>query len=80
MNIDELESQVLRLDVRERVRLAAKLLSSLDALSDQENERLWAEEAERRDREIDNEDGNVRSAHEVFASARSRFTRELRMN
>ncbi len=74
MNIDELESQVLRLDVRERARLAAKLLSSLDTLSDKENERLWKDEAERRDREIDNEDGNVRSANEVFASARSRFS------
>jgi Putative addiction module component len=74
MNIDELESQALNLDVRERARLAAKLLSSLDVLSDQENERLWAEEAERRDREIESSAKEARPAHAVFASARSQFS------
>ncbi len=74
MNIEELESQALRLDERERARLAAKLLSSLDALSDQENERLWTEEAERRDRELENDDSKGRPAHEVFGSALSRLS------
>ena len=74
MNIDELETQALNLDVRERARLAAKLLSSLDVLSDQENERLWAEEAERRDREIENSTEEARPALEVFASARAQFS------
>lgn len=74
MNIEELESQALLLDVRERARLAAKLLSSLDALSEQENERLWAEEAERRDRELENDDDKGRPSHEVFGSALSRFS------
>ncbi len=73
MNIEELESQALRLDVRERARLAAKLLSSLDALSEQENERLWTEEAERRDRELENDDDKGRPSHEVFGSALSRL-------
>lgn len=74
MNIDELEAHALNLDVRERARLAAKLLSSLDILSDQENERLWAEEAERRDREVENCTEKLRHADEVFASARSQFS------
>ncbi len=73
MNIEELESQALRLDVRERARLAAKLLSSLDALSEQENERLWAEEAERRDRELEHDDSKGRLSHEVFGSTLSRL-------
>ena len=49
MSIDELEAQVLQLDPEQRARLAAKLLASLEELSEEENAHLWAEEAERRD-------------------------------
>ena len=46
--VDDLEKDLLRLDHRVRARLAHVLLASLDALTDDENERLWVEEAERR--------------------------------
>ena len=49
MTIDEIESEALRLHPSDRARLAERLLDSLEALSDQENARLWADEAERRD-------------------------------
>ena len=45
MSIDDIEGEVLKLDPQARARLAKKLLESLEALSEEENERLWAEEA-----------------------------------
>jgi hypothetical protein len=53
MSIDDLEAKALKLDSRDRARLAAKLLESLEELSEEENERLWVEEAMRRDAEMD---------------------------
>ncbi len=49
MSIEEIEAEALKLDPKARARLAEKLLESLETLSDRENERLWAEEADRRD-------------------------------
>jgi hypothetical protein len=46
--IGEIEAEALKLDPRERARLTRKLLESLEALSAEENERLWAEDADRR--------------------------------
>ncbi|NOV31331.1 addiction module protein [Methylomonas sp. ZR1] len=54
MNIQSIEQEVLHLPVEERARLAEKLLSSLDDLSEQEIEKLWLLEAQRRAAEIDN--------------------------
>lgn len=53
MNIQTLEQEVLRLPIEDRARLAETLLSSLDALSESETERLWFVEAQRRAAEID---------------------------
>jgi hypothetical protein len=47
MSIEDIEAEALKLDPKDRARLAARLLESLETLSDQENERLWAEEAVR---------------------------------
>lgn len=51
MSTGELEVEALKLAPQERARLAEKLLESLENLSDDENARLWAEEAERRDQD-----------------------------
>ena len=53
MSIEEIEAEALKLDPQARARLAERLLESLETLSDQENERLWAEEADRRDADWD---------------------------
>jgi hypothetical protein len=65
-------SEALELDARSRAALAKQLLESLDDLSDEENERLWAEEAERRFTEF--KKGNTKAANgpQVLARARSR--------
>ena len=53
MRLDELEAELLKLDVESRAKLVMKLPSNLDSLSDRDNERLWIEEAERRNQELD---------------------------
>jgi putative addiction module component len=72
MSSEELESEALKLPVPERARLAALLLHSLEALSDEENAQLWAEEASRRDDLWD--EGSARPAADVLRDARARLT------
>jgi putative addiction module component (TIGR02574 family) len=73
MDLEELETEALKLSPDLRARLAEKLLHSLEALSDAENERLWAEEALRRHNELETGAATVRSAEDVFQDARSRL-------
>jgi len=65
MNIQAIEQEVLHLPIEERARLAEKLLSSLDALSEQEIEKLWLVEAQRRTSEIDNGTVQLVSSEEM---------------
>jgi hypothetical protein len=74
MNLEELEAEVLKLNPYARAQLAAKLLQSLDALSEAENERLWADEALRRDEELETGAAIPRAAEDVFREARARLT------
>jgi Putative addiction module component len=73
MSIEELESEALKLNPSSRARLAEKLLRSLEDLSEEETERLWAEEALRRHEEIDSGAVKARQGKEVFRDARSRI-------
>jgi putative addiction module component (TIGR02574 family) len=47
-DLNEILKAALGLDRHDRARLADELLASLDGLPEQEVERLWADEAERR--------------------------------
>ncbi len=47
-DLNEVLKQAMSLDARERAALAERMLASLDELSPQEADRLWAEEAQRR--------------------------------
>lgn len=62
MSIDEIESAALMLAAADRARLAERLLESLEQLSDEENSKLWAEEAIRRDEELDADPTEARPA------------------
>ena len=73
MTVQQIEKQVLKLDANSRAKLASKLLSSLDELSDVENEKLWAEEAVRRHNDLSSGKAKSRSAEVVFINARTRF-------
>ena len=72
-DIRECEASVLKLPVAERAALAERLLESLDALDDTENERLWIEEAERRYQAYKQGRLPARSATEAIQDARARF-------
>lgn len=73
MSITELEAEALKLDPKSRARLAGKLLASLENLSEEENVRLWAEEAERRAVEMDVHPDSAASAKDVFLDARAKL-------
>ena len=73
MSLKELEAEALKLDPKARARLAGKLLESLENLSEEENTRLWAEEAQRRDAEMDVNPGSSCSASEAFREARAKL-------
>jgi hypothetical protein len=73
MSIDEIEAEALKLAPAARARLAERLLESLETLSDEENARLWAEEAQRRDEAWESEDTSIHAAADVFGEARARL-------
>jgi hypothetical protein len=73
MTVQHIKKEVLKLDANSRARLASVLLSSLDDLSDAENEKLWSEEALRRHENLMNGRAKSRSASLVFKEARSRL-------
>ena len=70
MSFDQLESEAMKLDAKARARLAGKLLESLEGLSDEESERLWIEEARRRQSESESGD---RDAEDVFGDIRDKL-------
>ena len=73
MSHDELEVELRKLDPRERARLAAALLDSLEELSEDENARLWVDEAERRHDDLLSDVTLGRSATDVFRDIRERL-------
>ena len=72
MSVEELKAEALRLGPEARAYLARELLASLDALSEAEIEKLWIDEAIRRDDELDSGKARAYPADEVLARARSR--------
>ena len=74
MSIKEIEAAALKLVPKERARLAGKLLESLENLSEEENELIWAQEAERRDAAWDSSDAD-RSAKRVLRNVRAKLSR-----
>jgi hypothetical protein len=68
----QIEEAALGLDARSRASLAEKLLRSLDDLSEEESDTLWAAEAEHRDAEMDRNGHVGRSTEEVLGSLRAR--------
>jgi len=73
MSIDELEAEALKLPPQVRAQLAGKLLESLEGLSEVENQQLWAQEAQRRNADLDARPDTARPAADVFREARSKI-------
>lgn len=73
MSIQEIEAAVLKLVPKARARLAGKLLESLEDLSEEENEIIWAQEAERRDAAWSPSTDRSRTAKSVLRRARAKL-------
>ncbi len=73
MMLKDLETEALKLNPTARARLAKKLLNSLEVLSEAEVERLWVEEAERRNEQMERGVVEGRLAEDVIRDARSRL-------
>ncbi len=72
-NVSTLTRKVLELPVEERARLAERLLDSLEELSEEEIERLWAREAVRRVAAFEAGEMKAYPADEVHKGIRRRF-------
>ena len=71
MSTDEILAAVLALDPKTRAEVAHQIIASLDELSDEENERLWAEESDRRVKELREGRAKEIPGKQVLADARS---------
>jgi putative addiction module component (TIGR02574 family) len=72
---EEIMSAALSLPPGARAMLAEHLLESLDAEDQTRIDILWAEEAERRDKEIEDGSVNAIPGEEVMNRLRSRYKR-----
>lgn len=70
--LEEIADEALALNVESRAALAKRLLDSLEELSREDHERLWADEAESRYKAL--QSGSLQSipVKEVFAKLESR--------
>ncbi len=76
MTLDEIRAAALRLDLSARAKLAQDLLTSLEELSTDENARLWAEEARRRDEQLDLDPDLAVDGEKVRKEALERFPQQ----
>ncbi|MDO9081281.1 MAG: addiction module protein [Desulfuromonadales bacterium] len=68
-----LEDEALTLPVSQRAVLAQHLLASLDDIDEQENERLWLDEAQRRDNAYKSGSLSARDAFAAIAEMRGKI-------
>ncbi len=71
MTTDQLEQEVLKLPTEQRARLAERIIASLDAESEIEQE--WLEEVRRRDAELDAGAVAAIPMEDALTSARARL-------
>ena len=74
-SFEEILRAAVSLSSGERAMLADHLLSSLDGPNQKEIDATWAEEAQRRMREIDEGKGKTIDGNLVMQELRSRFSR-----
>ncbi|MBW7889305.1 MAG: addiction module protein [Bacteroidetes bacterium] len=73
MTMQAIKKQALKLDLKSRANLAHALLKSLDDVSEEENIKLWAKEAWRRNEEIEKGNLKEKPASEVYKKIRARY-------
>ena len=70
--IEKVLDEALSLPAEARIDLVEKLLESLNLPTQEEVDRLWAEEAERRVSQVDKGEAELIPAEEVFARIREK--------
>jgi putative addiction module component (TIGR02574 family) len=70
---DRVIEEALSLPANSRLSLIEKLLTSLNLPIDQEIDRLWAEEAERRVSQVEEGKAKMIPGEEVFAKIRGKY-------
>jgi hypothetical protein len=76
--LKQIETEALKLGVRSRAALARKLLESLEPATETDNERAWYDEAERRERELDEGRVGTIPAREVLRRLKSEIGKRRR--
>ena len=76
--LEQIETEALKLGVRSRAHLARKLIESLDPPTETNYERAWYDEAERRERELDEGKVDTIPAREVFRRLKSEIGKRRR--
>ncbi|MEW6219609.1 MAG: addiction module protein [Thermodesulfobacteriota bacterium] len=71
MNPEQLETEIMKLSLDARAKLAERIILSLDAPSDHENLQLWVQEAERRLNDLREGKAKEVPAEDVFRRARA---------
>lgn len=71
MTIEQIMTEALQLDEKDRARLARQLLVSLEPASEGSYQQEWIEEALRRDAEIESGEVEEEPAEEVFRRLRA---------
>lgn len=75
LTLDQIEAEARKLEARDRAELAGRILETLQDQDEEqaEHDRVWAEEALRRDREMDASGDPGSPADEVFDRLRARL-------
>jgi hypothetical protein len=76
--LEQIETEALKLGARSRAALAQKLLKSLEPATETDNERAWYDEAERRERELDEGKIDTIPARDVLRRLKSEIGRKRR--
>ncbi len=69
----EIEQEILQLNPKEKATLARNIIDDLDAVADENVDRLWLEEAQRRYKAYVAGETKAKPAQEVFDKARQRL-------
>lgn len=73
--IEDIENEIRSLSADDRMHLLRDLIADLDGSMDEDVEKAWLEEAERRYKELKGGEAELIPAEEVFAQARARLKR-----
>ena len=73
--IEDIENEIRSLSADDRMHLLRDLIADLDGSMDEDVEKAWLEEAQRRYKELKEGEVELVPAEEVFAQARARLKR-----